>query len=226
MIVSIPNVLGAQQVSDMRRQLDAAAWVDGRVTAGHQSARAKDNAQLPEDSAVARQLGEIILAALERNPLFAAAALPLKIFPPLFNRYQGGQAFGVHVDNAVRQIRGTPHRVRTDLSATLFLAAPEEYDGGELVIEDTYGAQTIKLPAGHMVVYPASSLHRVQPVTRGARIASFFWIQSMVRDDGERTLLFDLDLAIQRLNRDAPDHPSLVQLTGVYHNLLRRWADS
>lgn len=226
MIVSVPNVLDAQQVGDMRRQLDAAAWIDGRVTAGHQSARAKDNAQLPEDSPVARQLGEIILAALERNPLFVAAALPLKIFPPLFNRYQGGQAFGVHVDNAVRQIRGTPHRIRTDLSATLFLAAPEEYDGGELIVEDTYGAQTIKLPAGHMVVYPASSLHRVQPVTRGARIASFFWIQSMVRDDGERTLLFDLDLAIQRLNRDAPGHPSLVQLTGVYHNLLRRWADS
>lgn len=226
MIVSVPNVLDAQQVGDMRRQLDAAAWIDGRVTAGHQSARAKDNAQLPEDSPVARQLGEIILAALERNPLFVAAALPLKIFPPLFNRYQSGQAFGVHVDNAVRQIRGTPHRIRTDLSATLFLAAPEEYDGGELIVEDTYGAQTIKLPAGHMVVYPASSLHRVQPVTRGARIASFFWIQSMVRDDGERTLLFDLDLAIQRLNRDAPGHPSLVQLTGVYHNLLRRWADS
>lgn len=226
MIVSVPNVLDAQQVGDMRRQLDAAAWIDGRVTAGHQSARAKDNAQLPEDSPVARQLGEIILAALERNPLFVAAALPLKIFPPLFNRYQGGQAFGVHVDNAVRQIRGTPHRIRTDLSATLFLAAPEEYDGGELIVEDTYGAQTIKLPAGHMVVYPASSLHRVQPVTRGARIASFFWIQSMVRDDGERTLLFDLDLAIQRLNRDTPGHPSLVQLTGVYHNLLRRWADS
>lgn len=226
MIVSVPNVLDAQQVGDMRRQLDAAAWIDGRVTAGHQSARAKDNAQLPEDSPVARQLGEIILAALERNPLFVAAALPLKIFPPLFNRYQSGQAFGVHVDNAVRQIRGTPHRIRTDLSATLFLAAPEEYDGGELIVEDTYGAQTIKLPAGHMVVYPASSLHRVQPVTRGARIASFFWIQSMVRDDGERTLLFDLDLAIQRLNREAPGHPSLVQLTGVYHNLLRRWADS
>lgn len=226
MIVSVPNVLDAQQVGDMRRQLDAAAWIDGRVTAGHQSARAKDNAQLPEDSPVARQLGEIILAALERNPLFVAAALPLKIFPPLFNRYQSGQAFGVHVDNAVRQIRGTPHRIRTDLSATLFLAAPEEYDGGELIVEDTYGAQTIKLPAGHMVVYPASSLHRVQPVTRGARIASFFWIQSMVRDDGERTLLFDLDLAIQRLNRDTPGHPSLVQLTGVYHNLLRRWADS
>lgn len=226
MIVSIPNVLSAQQVQDMRRQLDAAAWVDGRVTAGHQSARAKENEQLPEDSPLGRELGAVILAALERNPLFVSAALPLKIFPPLFNRYQGGQAFGVHVDNAVRQIRGTPHRVRTDLSATLFLGAPEEYDGGELIIEDTYGAQTVKLPAGHMVLYPASSLHRVQPVTRGARVASFFWIQSMVRDDGARTLLFDLDLAIQRLNRDAPDHPSLVQLTGVYHNLLRRWADS
>lgn len=226
MIVAIPNVLSAPQVSDMRRQLDAAEWVDGRVTAGHQSARTKDNVQLPEDSPLARQLGDAIVAALERNPLFVAAALPLKIFPPLFNRYQGGQSFGVHVDNAVRQVKGTTRRVRTDLSATLFLSAPEDYDGGELIIEDTYGGQKVKLPAGHMVLYPASSLHRVQPVTRGARVASFFWIQSMVRDDGERTLLFDLDLAIQRLGAEKADHPSVVQLTGIYHNLLRRWADS
>jgi PKHD-type hydroxylase len=225
MIIAIPNVLTEQQVADARRQLDAAEWIDGRATAGHQSARAKDNMQLPEDSPVSRKLGEVVIAALERNALFASAALPLRIFPPLFNRYQGGQAFGVHVDNAVRQVRGTAHRVRTDLSVTLFLTAPEEYQGGELIVEDTYGAQTIKLPAGHMVLYPSSSLHKVQPVTAGSRVASFFWIQSMVRGDSERAVLFDLDLAIQRLNRDTPDHPSIVQLTGVYHNLLRRWAE-
>lgn len=225
MIIAIPSVLSEQQVADARRQLDTAEWIDGRATAGHQSARAKDNMQLPEDSPLARKLGDDIIAALERNALFASAALPLRIFPPLFNRYQGGQAFGMHVDNAVRQVRGTAHRVRTDLSATLFLADPQEYQGGELIVEDTYGAQRIKLPAGHMVLYPASSLHKVQPVTAGARVASFFWIQSMIRGDSERAVLFDLDLAIQRLNRDTPDHPSIVQLTGVYHNLLRRWAE-
>lgn len=226
MLLHVPNVLSAGQVAECRRQLDAADWIDGRATAGHQSAKAKDNAQLPEDSPVARQLGQMILSALERNPLFLAGALPLKIFPPLFNRYAGGQFFGNHVDNAVRQVRNTPHRVRTDISATLFLAAPSEYDGGELMIDDTYGSHSVKLPAGDLVLYPSTSLHRVQPVTRGARIASFFWIQSMVRDDGQRTLLFDLDLAIQRLGGDTPDHPSVVQLTGVYHNLLRRWADA
>jgi PKHD-type hydroxylase len=226
MLLHVPNVLTAEQVAECRRQLDAADWIDGRVTAGHQSAKAKDNAQLPEDSPVARQLGQMILAALERNPLFLAGALPLKIFPPLFNRYAGGQSFGNHVDNAVRQVRNTPHRVRTDISATLFLASPSEYDGGELMIDDTYGSHSVKLPAGDLVLYPATSLHRVQPVTRGARIASFFWIQSMVRDDGERTLLFDLDLAIQRLGGDVPNHPAVVQLTGIYHNLLRRWADA
>lgn len=226
MLLHVPNVLTAEQVAECRRQLDAADWVDGRVTAGHQSAKAKDNAQLPEDSPAARQLGQMILAALERNPLFVAGALPLKIFPPLFNRYASGQSFGNHVDNAFRQVRNTPHRVRTDISATLFLAQPSEYDGGELMVEDTYGPHSVKLPAGDLVLYPSTSLHRVQPVTRGARIASFFWIQSMVRDDGERTLLFDLDLAIQRLGGDAPNHPSVVQLTGIYHNLLRRWADA
>lgn len=225
MIISIPNVLAPAQVAEARQQLDSADWVDGRVTAGHQSARAKENLQLPEESPLARKLGDSIVAALERNLLFLSAALPLRIFPPLFNRYSSGHAFGVHVDNAVRQIRGTPHRIRTDLSATLFLCAPDEYDGGELIVEDTYGPQTIKLPAGHMVLYPASSLHKVQPITRGSRVASFFWIQSMVRGDSERALLFDMDLAIQRLNRDTPDHPSVVQLTGVYHNLLRRWAE-
>ena len=225
MLMPIPDILTAEQVEHCRRVLEESEWVDGRVTAGHQSARAKDNRQLPENHPAARQLGDLILAALERNPTFMAAALPLKVFPPLFNLYESGQSFGTHVDNAIRQVTGTPHRVRTDLSATLFLAQPDEYDGGELLVEDTYGVHNIKLPAGHLILYPATSLHRVRPVTRGMRIASFFWIQSMVRDDGQRALLFDLDMAIQRVNQDMPDHASTVQLTGVYHNLLRRWAD-
>lgn len=225
MLLHIPNVLSRDQVGEYRRLLDVAAWIDGRVTAGHQSARAKNNEQLPEDAPVAKQLGQAILSALERHPLFISAALPSKIFPPLFNRYSVGQAFGVHVDNAIRQLRSTAYRIRTDISATLFLCAPEEYEGGELIVEDTYGTQTVKLPAGDMVLYPATSLHRVQPVTRGARVAAFFWIQSMVRDDGQRTLLFDLDTAIQRIAADHPQHPSVVQLTGVYHNLLRQWAE-
>lgn len=199
--------------------------MDGRITAGHQSARAKDNLQLPEEHPVARELSELIVTTLQDSQLFMAAALPLKVFPPLFNCYQGGQSFGNHVDNAIRQVPGTPHRVRTDLSATLFLAAPDEYEGGELVVEDTYGVHSVKLPAGHLILYPASSLHHVRPVTSGARVASFFWVQSMVRDDGERTVLFDLDMAIQRLAGEAPDHPSVIQLTSVYHNLLRRWTD-
>ncbi len=225
MLLSIPDVLTAEQVAQARQLLESADWVDGRVTAGHQSARTKDNLQLPEDHPVSRQVGEMILNALGGNALFISAALPARVFPPLFNRYQGGQSFGTHVDNAIRQVTGTAHRIRTDLSATLFFTGAEEYDGGDLIVEDTYGTHQVKLPAGHMVLYPSTSLHRVEPVTRGARIASFFWIQSMVRDDGERTLLFDLDLAIQRLLGEAPDHPSGVQLTGVYHNLLRRWAD-
>ncbi len=226
MLLPIPDVLTAEQVTRARHVLAGAEWQDGRVTAGYQSARAKDNMQLPEDSAAARELGEMILAALGQNALFISAALPRRVFPPLFNRYAGGQSFGTHVDNAIRQVGGTGHRIRTDLSATLFLANPDEYDGGELVVEDTYGPHSVKLPAGHMILYPATSLHHVRPVTRGARIASFFWIESMVRDDGERTLLFDLDAAIQRLNFDHRDHPSAVQLTGVYHNLLRRWAEA
>ena len=225
MLLQIPDVLNAEQIAQCRKLLDQTEWIDGRITAGYQSARAKDNLQLPEDHPVARQLGDLILAALQGNPLFMGAALPLRVFPPLFNRYQGGQSFGTHVDNAIRQVAGTPHRVRTDLSATLFLAHPDEYDGGELVVEDSYGEHHVKLPAGHLVLYPSTSLHHVRPVTRGARIASFFWIQSMVRDDGKRTLLFDLDMAVQRLNQDMPEHASTVQLTGVYHNLLRRWAD-
>lgn len=226
MLLHIPEVLTAEQVAYCRRVLEGAEWVDGRVTAGQQSARAKDNMQLPEGHPAARELGDLILAALERNPLFMTAALPLKVFPPLFNRYEGGQSFGNHVDNAVRQVTGTPHRVRTDLSVTLFLAGPDEYDGGELLVEDTYGVHGVKLPAGDLILYPASSLHRVNPVTRGARLASFFWVQSMVRDDGERALLFDLDTSIQRLIQDSPEHPSAVQLTNIYHNLLRRWADA
>lgn len=225
MLLQIPDVLSPEEVVECRKALDAAEWVDGRVTAGYQSAKAKNNEQLPEDHPTARQIGDLILRALERNPMFMAAALPSKVFPPLFNRYRGGQSFGTHVDNAIRQVNGTPHRVRTDLSATLFFADPSEYDGGELVIEDTYGVHTVKLPAGHMVLYPSTSLHHVRPVTRGARVCSFFWIQSMVRDDGKRTLLFDLDLAVQRLSEDVPDHAAIVQLTGVYHNLLRRWAE-
>ncbi len=225
MLLQIPDVLTAEQAAHCRQQIEKAEWVDGRVTAGHQSARTKNNLQLPENHSLSLAMGEMILASLERSPLFMSAALPSKVFPPLFNRYEGGHSFGNHVDNAIRQINGTPHRVRTDLSATLFLTPPEDYDGGELVVEDTYGVHSVKLPAGHLILYPATSLHHVRPVTRGARISSFFWIQSMVRDDGARTLMFDLDMGIQRVNQDAPEHPAVVQLTGVYHNLLRRWAE-
>lgn len=225
MLLQIPDILDAEQVANARRMLGEANWVDGRVTAGHQSARSKDNLQIREDDPVARRIGDQILAALQRNALFISAALPLRVFPPLFNLYRAGQSFGNHVDNAIRQVPGTNIRIRTDLSATLFLTDPEEYDGGELLVEDTYGVHSVKLPAGNMVLYPASSLHNVRPVTRGARLASFFWIQSMIRDDAERTLLFDLDTAVQRLTVDLPDHPAAVQLTAVYHNLLRRWVD-
>lgn len=225
MLITVPNLFSPEQVAEARKILDAAEWVDGKVTAGYQSARAKDNVQIPEGHPAARQVGEMILKTLGQNPLFLSAALPLHVFPPLFNRYSGGQSFGTHVDNAIRQVPGTPHRIRTDLSATLFFAAPDEYDGGELCVEDTYGVHAVKLPPGHMVLYPATSLHHVKPVTRGARLCSFFWLQSMIRDDGKRSLLFDLDLSIQRLSRDHPDHPSAVQLTGVYHNLLRQWAE-
>jgi PKHD-type hydroxylase len=226
MLLPIPNVLTPEQVARARRLFETAEWVDGRVTAGRQSARAKDNMQLPEGSPVARELGEMILGALEQNALFISAALPSRIFPPLFNRYHGGQSFGMHVDNAIRQIKGSSHFIRTDLSATLFFSDAHEYDGGELVIDDTYGTHAVKLPAGHMVLYPATSLHHVRPVTRGARIASFFWVQSMVRDDGARTLLFDLDAAIQHLDGVEQNRCATVELTSVYHNLLRRWAEA
>ena len=227
MMLRIPDILSKEQVRQCRAIVDAAGWVDGNATSGHQSALAKNNVQIPEGSPAAREAGEIVLNALELSPLFIASALPLKVYPPLFNRYAGGQAFGTHVDNAIRPLRGTNFRIRSDLSATLFLSDPEDYEGGELVVEDSYGEHRVKLPAGHLVLYPASSLHHVTPVTRGARIASFFWIQSMVRDDGDRSLLFQLDTAIQQLTADrSGGDRTVVQLTGVYHNLLRRWADS
>jgi PKHD-type hydroxylase len=225
MLLPIPDVLTPSQVHHCRATLEAADWVDGRVTAGYQGAKVKDNQQLSEASIVARELGDLILAILERNPLFISAALPARVYPPMFNRYTGGQHFGNHIDNAVRLVRGSGLKIRTDVSATLFLTDPDQYDGGELVIEDTYGAHQVKLPAGHMLIYPASSLHRVNPVTRGTRLASVFWIQSMVRDDAQRTVLFDIDNAIQQLSQSTNDEPALVRLTGCYHNLLRMWSE-
>lgn len=226
MILAIPEVLPPDVLASCRGQLESANWVDGKATAGHQGARVKNNEQLPTDSPVGAEVGNVLLQALSRNPLFLSAALPLHILPPLFNRYAGGQAFGTHVDGSIRTIQGTGHRIRTDLSCTFFFANPDEYDGGELVIEDTYGAKEVKLPAGHMVVYPSTSLHHVRPVTRGCRLCSFFWLQSMVRSDQHRALLFDLDVAIQRFGHELANHPSVVQLTGVYHNLLRQWAET
>lgn len=225
MLITIPDVLTLAQVTQARQLLASAEWIDGRVTAGHQSAQAKNNQQIPENSPVAQQLGESILQALGQNALFISAALPMKVFPPLFNSYSQGHSFGTHVDNAIRHVKGSSHRVRSDLSATLFLTPPQDYDGGELVVEDTFGVHSVKLPLGHMVLYPSSSLHRVEPITRGRRVSSFFWIQSMVRGDAQRTLLFDLDNAAQRVNRDTPASPAAVQLTGIYHNLLRQWAE-
>ncbi|HVF93242.1 MAG TPA: Fe2+-dependent dioxygenase [Sphingomonas sp.] len=227
MLIAIPDLLDAATVARIRAIVDAADWIDGNATSGAQSALAKHNAQLPEDSAAAREAGALVLDALAASPLFVAAALPLKVFPPLFNRYAGGQAFGLHVDNAIRIRRGSDFRIRSDLSATLFLDDPASYDGGELVIEDQFGPQTVKLPAGHMILYPASSLHRVSPVTRGTRTASFFWIQSMVRDDAARRTLFELDQAVQEVaTAMGQGDAAVVKLTGVYHNLLRRWADA
>lgn len=224
MMVQIPQVLDTQALRRMRETLLAAGWADGRVTAGHQSAQAKHNLQLREDDPLARELGALIVQALLRQPLFVSAALPDRVYPPLFNRYENGGSFGTHIDNAIREHPPSGLRLRTDLSATLFLSEPEEYEGGELLVEDTYGVQRVKLPAGHLILYPASSLHQVRPVTRGARLASFMWIQSLVRDDAARTLLFDLDRSIQQLRGALPEHAALVQLTGVYHNLLRRWS--
>lgn len=225
MILDIPDVLSPDELASARAELEAASWIDGRATAGHQGARVKDNQQLAQENPTAVSVGRTILAALHRNPLFMSAALPLHILPPLFNRYAGGQQFGTHVDGSIRVLPHNGQRIRTDLSCTLFFAEPDEYDGGELIIEDTYGAKSVKLPAGHMILYPSTSLHHVKPVTRGARLCSFFWLQSMIRSDQQRSLLFDTDIAIQRLAGEQPDHPSVVQLTGVYHNLLRQWAE-
>lgn len=227
MMIAVSDLLSAAELERVRAIIAAAEWVDGNVTSGQQAALAKRNRQLPEDSPAAREAGAIVLDALGRSALFIAAALPLKIFPPLFNQYAGGEAFGTHVDNAVRVRRGSDFRVRSDLSATLFLSEPDSYDGGELVVESGTGAQAVKLPAGHLLLYPASSLHRVEPVTRGARLASFFWIQSMVRDMAARDLLFDLDQAVQSAAAVmGQDHRTVISLTGIYHNLLRRWADA
>jgi len=225
MVIDIPHVLTTAQVAEARAALLAAEWIDGSATAGHQAAKTKNNLQIPLGHPTQRQVGDLIVRALSANPLFVSSALPLHIMPPMFNRYSGGQQFGTHVDGAIRQMQGTAHRIRTDLSATLFFEAPENYDGGELVIEDTYGSKRVKLPAGHMVLYPSSSLHHVTPVTRGERLCAFFWIQSVIRDGGQRSILFDLDVSIQRLGTDHAGHPALVQLTGVYHNLLRQWAE-
>ena len=228
MLICIPEILSKADVAEFRRVMDGCAWEDGRSTAGAQSALVKHNEQLPPDGEVARKLGNRIVSALTANPRFLSAAIPLHIFPPLFNRYTAadGHHFGIHVDNAVRGDRLTGLRIRTDLSVTLFLSEPEEYDGGELVIEDFYGSHQVKLPAGDLVVYPASSLHMVTPVTRGARVASFFWLQSMIRDVHARSLIFDLDTAIQALvQRLGRDDPETVRLTGIYHNLIRRWAE-
>ena len=226
MLITIPGVLTAEQVAACTTRLAQASWADGRESAGYLALGAKNNAQLPDADPIARELGDTILRALEKNPLFFAAALPLKVLPPLFNRYAGEQAYGRHIDGAIRPVAGTHHRLRTDLSATLFLSAPESYDGGELVIQDPLGERAVKLAAGDLFLYPASSVHRVTPVTRGVRLAAFFWIQSMVRDATQRSILFQLDSSIQRLAKDVPGHASLVDLAGVYHNLLRAWADS
>jgi PKHD-type hydroxylase len=229
MLICIPGILSKDDVADFRHIMDSCDWEDGRSTAGAQSAMVKRNEQLPPDSELARRLGHRIISALTANPRFLAAAIPLQIFPPLFNRYMAtdGHHFGIHVDNAVRGDPLTGLRIRTDLSVTLFLAEPEEYDGGELVIEDLYGSHEVKLPAGDLVLYPASSLHMVRPVTRGARVASFFWLQSMIRDPAARTMIFDLDTAIQALSQQhGRDDPEMVRLTGLYHNLIRYWAET
>jgi PKHD-type hydroxylase len=225
MLLHIPDVLSREQVMQMRAMLDAADWTDGRETVGAQGAQVKRNQQLPDASPLRQQLGQLVLAALAGNPLYHAAALPLRTLSPRFNRYQGGGQYGFHVDGAVMALSGDA-QLRSDVSCTLFLSEPDEYDGGELIVNDTYGEHEVKLPAGDLIVYPSSSLHRVTPVTRGARVASFFWVQSLIRDDSRRRLLFELDASIQRLTQTGADAASLLQLTGVYHNLLRQWAET
>jgi len=226
MLIHIPGVLSPELLQQCRETLMGTDWSDGRGSAGYLSAQVKDNQQLPDLHPVGQELGKLVLRALSDNQQFIAAALPLKILPPLFNRYEAGQEYGRHVDGAMRSISGTPYRLRTDLSATLFLNDPANYDGGELEIQDTYGVRQVKLDAGDLVLYPGTSVHRVLPVTRGIRLASFFWIQSMVREDARRTVLFELDKAIQKVATDSPQQAALTDLAGVYHNLLRFWADS
>ncbi|WP_440225189.1 Fe2+-dependent dioxygenase [Dokdonella sp. MW10] len=226
MLLHIPDVLNADEVRQCREALERAAWGDGRASAGHLAAKAKQNEQLPVDDPLAVELGNRLVDRLATVPRFMAAALPLRVLPPRFNRYTGGGTYGNHIDNAIFSIPGTPLRVRSDLSATLFFSAPDEYEGGELVVEDTYGTQRVKLPAGHLVLYPGTSLHRVEPVTRGTRYAAFFWVQSLVRDDTRRALLLELDDAIQRVGAQLPDDAAVASLTGVYHNLLRQWAET
>jgi PKHD-type hydroxylase len=226
MLLHIPQVLNSAELLELRKLLSAANWADGKVTAGTQSEQVKRNIQLPETSAEAEQARQIVLKALSRNALFFSAALPKKIYPPLFNQYREGMDFGAHIDNAVRTHAISGMHVRTDISCTLFIADPESYEGGELVIEDTYGHQMVKLPAGDMVLYPGTSLHHVRPVTQGARLASFFWIQSMIREDAQRTLLFDMDAAIATLREQVGDNAAVIRLTGNYHNLIRMWADT
>jgi PKHD-type hydroxylase len=225
-VLIIPGLLPAPRVAEFQKALGAAEWVDGRATAGYLSSRTKNNAQLPEGHPVTHRLGDLILEELDKCQVFIAAALPLRVLPPLFNRYTGGQSYGGHIDGAVRPIAGTPYRVRTDLSATVFLTDPSEYDGGELIIGDGADEQRVKLPAGDMVLYSGGTVHQVTPVTRGTRLAAFFWVQSMVRDDARRAILFDLDIAIQQLGRTGADHDACVRLAGVYHNLLRQWSDT
>lgn len=225
MLITIPSVIAPDRLPAFRRELEAAAWKDGKLTAGIQSGKVKENLQADPDDPAVRRLADEVLRSLERNPLFLSAALPRHVFPPLFSRYDSGMKFGAHVDNAIRQYPGTANRLRTDLSATLFLSDPAEYDGGELTIEDSYGTHSVKLPAGHMVLYPSTSLHLVSEITRGVRLCSVFWLQSMVKDLGERALLFDLDQSIQHLTPANEDDPALVRLTSCYHNLLRRWAE-
>lgn len=225
MLIEIPHVFSSEEANAVREQLEAADWVDGKVTAGFRSAQVKKNRQLPEGHPLAVELGKTIIERLTQNNVFMSAAVPRRIFPPLFNRYEGGEEFGYHIDNAIRPVKGSTERVRTDLSMTLFFSEPDTYDGGELVIQDTFGVREVKLSAGSAVLYPGTSLHKVNPVTRGARISAFFWLQSLVREDSDRTLLLQLDVAIQRLLQDTPGHASIDELTGIYHNLLRKWAD-
>ncbi|MET0321009.1 MAG: Fe2+-dependent dioxygenase [Duganella sp.] len=226
MMLHIPGVLSREQVAAMRRRLDASDWVDGRATVGAQGALVKQNRQLGETSPLALELGQVVQAALAANPVFFAAALPLRTIPPLFNSYAGGEHYGAHVDGAMRRIPATGDWVRTDVSSTLFLSDPDEYDGGELIVTDVYGEHEVKLPAGDLILYPSTSIHRVQPVTRGARVCSFFWTQSMVRDDMRRSMLFELDQNIQSLRARFGDGPELVGITGHYHNLLRQWSEA